>query len=104
VGRRSEPRIAISFPVVVRGFDAQGRRFRVNAETRDISTSGASLEGLIGLVAPGNKIEIEFREQAAWYQVKWVGKNGSSRAGRVGVHSMDGKYIWNVPPQGLGAG
>lgn len=97
MGRRSEPRIVISFPVIVRGFDLQRRRFSANAQTRDISGSGASLEGINHLVQPRKKIEIEFGTQSAWYSVEWVGKNGTSRAGRVGVRCLEKKYIWNVP-------
>jgi hypothetical protein len=37
MGRRNEQRIAISFPVVVHGFDLRGNPFTVNAETFDIS-------------------------------------------------------------------
>jgi PilZ domain len=97
MGRRSEPRIAISFPVTVRGFDLQGHRFSVNAQTRDISGSGASLEGVGHLVQPGKKIEIEFGNQSAWYSVEWAAKNGSSRSGRVGVRCLERKYIWDIP-------
>jgi len=97
MGRRSEPRISISLPVVVRASDSLGNPFSVNAETHDISASGASLCGLAGRVERGQKIEIEFREQSAWFRVEWVGSNGSSRAGRVGVRSLERKYIWNLP-------
>jgi hypothetical protein len=97
MGRRSEPRTAVSCPVIVRGFDMQGRRFAVNAQTRDVSGSGASLEGINHLVQPGKKVELEFDGKTAWYGVEWVGKNGSSRAGRVGVRCLERKYIWNVP-------
>ncbi len=96
MGRRTEPRIAISFPVTVRGFDSQGSPFSVTAETHDISSSGASLRGIEGLVQPGKKIEIEFRDQSAWFRVQWVG-GIASRAGRVGVRCLERKYIWNVP-------
>jgi len=97
VGRRHEPRIAITFPVLVRGFDSRGSPFAVSAQTHDISTSGASLKGLNGLVEPGKNIEIEYKDQKAWYRVQWVGVTGSARAGRVGVHCLERKYIWDVP-------
>jgi PilZ domain len=97
MGRRNEPRIAISYPVVVRGFDSQGNPFSVAAETYDISYSGASLKGIEALVKPGKKVEIEFRDQKAWFSVQWVGKSGSPKAGRTGVHCVEQKYIWSVP-------
>jgi hypothetical protein len=99
MGRRSEPRTAISFPVFVRGFDSRGSPFAVSTETFDVSSTGASVKGLEGLVQPGTKIEIEFKDQKSWYRVQWVGKNGSGKAGRIGVHCLERKYIWDVAPR-----
>lgn len=97
MGRRSEPRTYIAFPILVRGFDPQGNPFAVSTETCDISHAGASVKGLENLVQPGTKIEIEFKDQKAWYRVQWVGKNGSPKAGRVGVRCLERKYMWDVP-------
>ncbi len=101
MGRRSEQRIAISFPVTVRGSDSRGNQFTVATETFDISLSGASVKGLNTITEPGGKIDIEFGDQNARYGVQWVGKSGSSKAGRIGVRCLDpGKYIWGVPSKG----
>jgi hypothetical protein len=100
MGVRSEQRITVTFPVTVRGFDSGGSPFTVNTETDDISLSGASLKGLTETVTPGMKIEIESKGQKSWYRVQWVGQNGSSRAGRIGIRSLEhGKYIWGVAPK-----
>ena len=101
MGRRSEQRIAVSLPVTVRGFNAHGNPFEVNTETHDISFSGASLEGLQDVVEPGAKIELESHGRKAWYRVRWVGREGSSKSGRIGIHSLEhGRYIWGVAPKG----
>jgi PilZ domain-containing protein len=101
MGRRSEQRIAISFPVTVHGSDSRGNRFTVATETFDISLSGASVKGLTTITEPGGKIEIESGDQNAWYSVQWVGKSGTSKAGRIGLHCLEpGKYIWGVPAKG----
>jgi len=101
LGRRSEQRIAVSLPIIVRGFDLRGSPFTVNTHTSDISYSGASLNDLNGVVAPGMKVEIDARGQQAWYRVQWVGKNGTSRAGRVGVRCLEqGRYIWGIAAKG----
>lgn len=97
LARRSEPRILISFPVVVRGFDAQRRPFSVNAETCDISANGACLQGIGNLLEAGSKIELEFKDRSAWYRVQWVMKNGSALTSRAGVRCLERKYIWNIP-------
>ena len=99
MGRRSEPRTAISFPVVVRGFDSRGSPFAISTETCDVSSAGACVKGLEGIVEPDHKIEIEFNDQKAWFRVQWVGKNGSGKAGQTGVRCLERKYIWDVPPR-----
>jgi hypothetical protein len=100
MGRRSEQRIAISFPVTVSGSDSRGSPFVINSETHDISLCGASLKGLNNLLEPGMKIEIEFRDQRGWYRVQWVGKSGTAKAERAGVRCLEHhKYIWGVPPK-----
>jgi PilZ domain len=100
MGRRSEQRIAISFPVIVRGKDSRGTAFAVTTETSDISFSGAAIKGVNNLVQPGMKIEVECRDQRAWYRVQWVGKDGNSMSARAGAKCLEiGKYIWGVPPK-----
>ena len=101
MGRRSEQRIAISLPVTVRGLDARGNPFTVDTATHDISFAGASLEGLKDLVAPGAKIEVESNGRRAWYRIRWVGEDGGSRAGRIGIRCLEhGRYIWGLAPKG----
>jgi hypothetical protein len=100
MGRRSEQRIAISFPVVVRGSDSRGNQFTVATQTFDISATGASVKGLNSVTEPGGKVRIEFGDQSALYGVEWVGKPGSPEAGRIGLRCLEvGKYIWSVPPK-----
>jgi hypothetical protein len=100
MGRRSEQRIAISFPVVVRGADSHSSPFVITAETHDVSCTGASLKGLQGLVEPGAKIEIESQHQKAWYRVQWASAANRTKEWRIGVRCLEpGKYIWGVPPK-----
>jgi PilZ domain len=100
MGRRSEQRIAISFPVVVRGLDVRGAKFTFITKTLDISFSGASLKGLTDVVALGSKIEIECHTEKAQYRVVWVGQAGRANGDRIGVRCLEmGKYIWGVPPK-----
>jgi PilZ domain len=100
MGRRGEPRIAVTFPVVVRGADSRGTPFVLTAETRDISCSGACLKGLSGIVVSGRKVEVECGDQRAWFRIQWAGAAGSSKAGQAGLRCLEpGKYIWGVPPK-----
>ncbi len=100
MGRRSEQRIVIAFPVMVRGTDSRGSPFTVTTETHDVSCTGASLKGLQGVAEPGRKIEIECQNQKAWYRVQWSNAANRRKEWRVGVRCLEpGKYIWGVPPK-----
>ncbi|MGA8145053.1 MAG: PilZ domain-containing protein [Candidatus Acidiferrales bacterium] len=98
MGRRSEQRIAMRVPILVRGKDSRGSPFVTNAHTLDITATGASLNGLKGIADIGSKIEIEYQGRKAWYRIQWVGKIGTPRAGHAGVKCLEpGNYIWGVP-------
>jgi len=98
MGRRSEQRIAVRVPVLVRGKDENGVPFMLPAQTNDIAGSGASLSGLNGVGRMGEKIEIEYRGHKATFRIQWVGLEGTPRAGQIGVRCLEpGNYIWGVP-------
>jgi hypothetical protein len=98
MGRRCEPRVATSIPVLVRGIDTEGYPFLRTAHTRDVSSSGACLRGLNGIAAPGKRIELEYRAKRAHFRVQWAIPNGPSNAGQTGIRCLDpGKCIWDVP-------
>jgi hypothetical protein len=98
VGRRSEQRIALRVPILVRGKDSRGSPFTITAQTHDITATGASLNGLRGIADVGSKIEIEYQGRKAMYRVQWIGKVGTPRSGHAGVKCLEpGNYIWGVP-------
>jgi hypothetical protein len=98
VGRRSEQRIVILIPVIVRGRDARGNPFELPAETCDISDSGGRLRGLSAVAVPRQKIEVECRDKKAWYRIQWVGQARTLNAGQFGIHLLEpGKNIWGIP-------
>lgn len=99
MGQRTEQRVAVAFKVTVRGMDPNGHAFEKIAETHDISCSGACLNGLSNFVTVGSRIEIQYKEQMAWYRVQWV-DTSSAGSGRAGVRCLEpGNYIWGVPPK-----
>jgi hypothetical protein len=85
VGRRSEQRIALRVPIVVRGKDSRGSPFTITAQTHDITATGASLNGLKGIADVGSKIEIEYQGRKAMYRVQWIGKVGTPRSGHAAL-------------------
>ena len=99
MGQRTEQRVAVSIEVTVRGWDVHGHPFETAVETHDISCSGACLNGVGKFAQPGNKIEIQHKDQKAWYRVQWVDSSASG-TGRAGVRCLEpGNYIWGVPPK-----
>jgi hypothetical protein len=98
VGRRSEQRIALRVPILVRGTDSRGTPFLVTAQTHDITAAGASINGLKGIADVGSKVEIEYQDKKAKYRVQWIGQVGTPRSGQAGVKCLEpGNYIWGVP-------
>jgi hypothetical protein len=98
VGRRSEQRIALRVPILVRGKDSRGSPFVVNAHTYDITATGGSLNGLKGIADVGSKIEIEYQGRKAMFRIQWIGSVGTPRSGHAGVKCLEpGNYIWGVP-------
>lgn len=99
MGQRTEQRVAIVLRVTVRGSDSHGVAFEKHAETHDVSCSGACLTGLSNFVTVGSRIEVQYKDQLAWYRVQWA-DTSLAGAGRVGVRCLEpGKYIWGVPPK-----
>ncbi|MGH9744964.1 MAG: PilZ domain-containing protein [Candidatus Acidiferrales bacterium] len=98
MGRRSEQRIALRVPILVRGKDSRGSPFVVNAHTHDVTATGASLNGLKGVADVGSKIEIEYQGRKAMFRIQWIGKIGTPRSGQAGVKCLEpGNYIWGAP-------
>lgn len=98
MGRRSEQRIALRVPILVRGKDSRGSPFTITAQTHDITATGASLNGLKGIADVGSKVEIEYQGRKAMYRVQWIGQVGTPRSGHAGVKCLEpGNYIWGVP-------
>lgn len=98
MGRRSEQRIALRVPILVRGKDSRGTPFLVTAQTHDVTATGASINGLKGFADVGSKIEIEYQGKKAMYRIQWIGKVGTPRSGHAGVKCLEpGNYIWGVP-------
>lgn len=100
MGQRTEQRIAVSLPVLARGMDSHGNPFEAMGETHDISCSGACVEGITAELQPGNKIEIQYKNQTAWYRVQWIDKATDGKC-CAGLRCLEpGTYIWGVPLKG----
>jgi hypothetical protein len=86
----------------IAGIDVNGRALLQMVTTRNISRSGALLEGLQGTLKPEETVSLTYKNNKARFRVSWVGETGSAKAGQIGVQSVDAtKCIWDtalLPP------
>jgi len=95
--RRCRRRVRALLPVRVWGMDAKGTPFTQPAKVRNISESGALMEGMLRQVKPGEFLDVQVGDEKAVFKVVWAGKAGTSRAGELGIQEVaSGPSIWNV--------
>ncbi len=94
---RPQSRIAKALRVWVRGVDRNGNPFVQSAYTVDISQTGARVDGVGWLTAPGETIEVKRRWQKARFRVVWIGQIGTPQANQIGICCLEpNKNIWGV--------
>jgi hypothetical protein len=95
--RRRNPRVVAHLPVRVWGMDAQGLPFMQLAGVRNISSSGALIQGMRRQVLPGEILEVQLGQEKAQFRVAWVGIRGTRKEGEIGVESLPFEpFIWDV--------
>ena len=89
LGKRRDPRIDLALPVLLTGTDVSGRPLDQRVMTVNISRRGALLEGIHGLLEPGNKISLARLHKKEQFRVTWVGGKDTPAAGQIGVAAVD---------------
>ncbi len=93
--QRREQRIAKALRLKTRGVDHNGNPFTQKIHTIDISRSGARLDSMGCLSAPGGTIEVKRGWRKARFQVVWVGEIGTPHDNQIGISSLEpGKDLW----------
>ncbi len=93
--QRRESRIAKALRVKARGVDRNGNSFTQKIHTIDISRSGARLDSMGSLSAPGGTIEVKRGWRKARFRVVWVGEIGTPQYNQIGISSLEpGKDLW----------
>lgn len=88
----------VRLPVRIWGMDAMGRLFSVDARTVDITPVGACIEGPFESLQRGTVVAIRCNRSHARFRIVWIGEQGSTRQGQIGVRCTEpGKYIWGIP-------
>lgn len=105
MGTRKTPRVQKNMPVRIFGMDSSGKPFSSQAETLDVSSSGARLVGVYQFETPGETIGLEIKGKKGRFLVVWVGKKGSKVEGQVGLRSVDATTtVWELStPQDIPA-
>lgn len=97
MGNRRQPRAPVGLKVTVSGLDAEGNHFIQTAYARDVSSSGARLDGLALFKSPGQTLEVECAGRSAKFLVVWIGEPGRQEQGQVGIRSLDpNQNIWKM--------
>ncbi|HVO79888.1 MAG TPA: hypothetical protein VMT28_04110 [Terriglobales bacterium] len=95
--RRQNPRVTALMLVRVWGVDAFALPFIQLASVRNISGSGAVLQGIRRQVLPGDTLSVQLGGSKAQFRVVWVGKMGTRREGEIGIENLPAEpCIWDV--------
>ena len=91
--KRHEKRLHLAVPVKV--FPDVASFESHNCCTYEISTSGARLVAPPGIKSVGQTIWLQRQNRRARYRVAWIGKEGTSQQGQVGVECLEpANVIW----------
>jgi hypothetical protein len=97
--RRRDTRVDTAFLVQVWGVDRNSRPFIQVASVRNISTLGATLQGMRAQVKPGEVLDVKYEGQRAQFRVVWSGRPGSCEHGDMGLERLpEEPQIWDIDP------
>jgi len=89
LGKRRDPRIELALPVLLSGTDVSGRPLYQRVMTVNISRRGALLDGIHGMLKPGDIISLARMHKKEQFRVAWVGGEETPAAGQIGVAAVD---------------
>jgi hypothetical protein len=89
LGKRRDPRIDLVLPVLLAGTDAGGRPLDQRVVTVNISRRGALLDGIHGMLKPGDKVFLARSHNREQFRVAWVRGDDTPAAGQIGVAALD---------------
>jgi hypothetical protein len=86
--RRREQRSDANLPLTVWGIDTRGDRFLQEARARNLSLSGALLQGLNADLRSGDVIGILYAGKKARYRVVWVRESDNGLKVQAAIHRL----------------
>ena len=95
--RRRSPRVTAHLPVRVWGVDAHDLPFMQMASVKNLSGTGAVIQGMRRRVRPGDILEVQVDQERAEFLVVWTGMPGSPSAGEIGLRNLAPEpCLWGV--------
>ena len=95
--QKRENRIRMDLSVRVWGMDINGRVFKAQAHTVNITPIGARIAGIKIELHRGSIIGVACGSSQARFRVTWIGRTGTGTEGHIGVQCVEpGKYIWGI--------
>ena len=83
-------------PVRIWGVDTNCRPFMQLATVRNISDSGALLEGMRAQLRVGEVVDVQYNHMRAEFMVVWTGKPGSYEEGELGLQTLPSQpSLWD---------
>jgi PilZ domain-containing protein len=95
--RRRNSRVTVRLPVRIWGVDAHDLPFMQLASVRNLSSTGAVIQGMRRQIKPGEILEMQLDEEKAQFRVIWTGQQGTDSAGELGLQSLASEpCLWDV--------
>jgi hypothetical protein len=95
--RRRNPRVGVLLPVRIWGVDSHSLPFSETVTVKNLSASGAVIQGLRRRVKPGEILEVQTGEGKGQFRVIWVGTIGSRSEGEAGLQGLPSEpTIWEL--------
>ena len=89
LGKRRDPRVYTSLPILLTGVDAGGRPLSQQVMTVNISRSGALLEGIHSVLSPGDTVSLTLHGREEKFRVAWVVDEPTRPGACIGVSAQD---------------
>ena len=98
MGRRCQLRKQVAVPVRIFGTDSLGRAFSEKALTVNVSRNGAELAEVRPELALDEIIGLTYGKNRVHFRVKWMGRQGTPKAGHVGLLNIaPERPLWDFP-------
>jgi hypothetical protein len=95
--RRRNARVKAQLPVRIWGVDAHDLPFMQLASIRNLSSTGAVIQGMRRQIKPGEILEVQLEDEKAQYRVIWTGIQGTHSAGEIGLRRLASEpCLWGM--------